>query len=230
MELGFAGRTVAVTGAAGPLGVALVGRLVERGAQVVAIVAPWRTELSAGWGDTVLVRRADLRDEAAVAAAYAGIDELWASLHAVGAFTAEPIDRVSAASARRMLETNALAALLCCREAVRCMRSTGRGGRIVNVAARPALVPSPGMAAYAMGKAAVAALTATLAVELRAERILVNAVVPSTIDGPANRAAMPDADHDAWPSPAQVAGAMLFLASPANEVTSGALVPVYGRA
>jgi len=86
------------------------------------------------------------------------------------------------------------------------------------------------MIAYTAGKAAVAAITRALAAEVAPEGILVNAVAPSIIDTPANRAAMPKADHSLWPTPAQIAETIAFLASPGNEVTSGAVVPVYGRA
>jgi len=105
----------------------------------------------------------------------------------------------------------------------------GREGRIVNVAARPVLVPTAQMTAYSASKAAVAALTLSLAEELAESSIWVNAIVPSIIDTPANRAAMPDADHGAWPTPEQIAATIMFLASPQNSVTRGALVPVYGR-
>ena len=128
-----------------------------------------------------------------------------------------------------MFELNAVSAFLCCREAVRCMRRGG-GGRIVNVAARPALSPTGGMIAYTTAKAAVASLTQCLAAEVVDAGILVNAVLPSIIDTPANRAAMPDADFASWPKPAELAEAIAFLAGPQNRLTSGALVPVYGRA
>ena len=106
-----------------------------------------------------------------------------------------------------------------------------RGGRIVNVAARPALEwrSGAGMVAYAASKAAVAALTVALAEEVAKDGILVNAVAPSIMDTPANRAAMPKADHAAWPKVEEVAATILFLASPDNRVTRGAVVPVYGR-
>jgi NAD(P)-dependent dehydrogenase (short-subunit alcohol dehydrogenase family) len=80
-----------------------------------------------------------------------------------------------------------------------------------------------------MAKAAVTALTQQLAEELRDEQILVNAVLPSIIDTPANRASMPGADFDRWPRPAEIAEAILFLASPVNTLSSGTLLPVYGR-
>jgi NAD(P)-dependent dehydrogenase (short-subunit alcohol dehydrogenase family) len=85
------------------------------------------------------------------------------------------------------------------------------------------------MTAYAAAKAAVASLTLSLAEELAAERIWVNAVVPSTMDTPANRRAMPKADFARWPKVEEVAATIALLASPQNAVTRGALVPVYGR-
>jgi NAD(P)-dependent dehydrogenase (short-subunit alcohol dehydrogenase family) len=106
---------------------------------------------------------------------------------------------------------------------------SGREGRIVNVAARPVLVPTAQIAAYSASKAAVAALTLSLAEELSASSIWVNAIVPSIIDTKANRSAMPDADHSAWPKPDQIAETVAFLASPQNSVIRGGLVPVYGK-
>ena len=84
------------------------------------------------------------------------------------------------------------------------------------------------MVAYAAAKAAVLSITQTLAEELRDEQIWVNAVIPSIMDTPANREALPDADHDRWPMVSDVAATMAFLASPLNRSTRGALVPVYG--
>jgi NAD(P)-dependent dehydrogenase (short-subunit alcohol dehydrogenase family) len=105
------------------------------------------------------------------------------------------------------------------------------GGRLVNVAARPALEwrTGAGMTAYTATKAAVAALTVALAEEVAKNGILVNAIAPSIIDTPANRNAMPKADHSAWPKPDQIARTIVYLASPENQVTRGAIVPVYGR-
>lgn len=130
---------------------------------------------------------------------------------------------------------NAMSAFLCSREAVRRIRSGGApdapppGGRLVNVSAKPALVPSAGVSAYAMSKAAVSALTLSLSEELKDESIWVNAVVPSIMDTAVNRAAMPNADYDRWPKVEEVAATIVFLASPENRTTRGALVPVYGR-
>jgi NAD(P)-dependent dehydrogenase (short-subunit alcohol dehydrogenase family) len=130
---------------------------------------------------------------------------------------------------RQQIDMNLMTCLLCCRAAIGAM--TDRGGRIVNVAARPALEwrSGAGMVAYAASKAAVAALTAALAEEVAKDGILVNAVAPSIIDTPANRAAMPKAHYDLWPKVAEVAATITFLASPENRVTRGGIVPVYGR-
>ena len=109
---------------------------------------------------------------------------------------------------------------------------TEDGQRIVRkLAARPALEWRTGanMTAYTAAKAALAAFTVALAEEVAKQDILVNAVAPSIMDTPANRAAMPKADHAAWPKVEEVARTILFLASPDNRVTRGAVVPVYGR-
>jgi NAD(P)-dependent dehydrogenase (short-subunit alcohol dehydrogenase family) len=171
----------------------------------------------------------DLSSEAAAAAYYADLPPLWASVQLAGGFAMAPIAETSLTEFERMWRMNTVTCFLACREAVRSIRRAG-GGRIVNVAARPVVAPAPGMTAYVASKAGVAAITQALAAELAGDRILVNAVLPSIIDTPANRAAMPSADHAAWPTPAQLAQAIGFLASPDNALTSGALVPVYGRA
>jgi NAD(P)-dependent dehydrogenase (short-subunit alcohol dehydrogenase family) len=232
--LDLTGRHVVVTGGAGALGTAVVARLLAAGA-TCHIPTIDDGPGSLGLPGAHYIPRVDLTDERSVAAVYSDIAELWASVHLAGGFTWARIEDTTAAAARAQFEMNALTALLCSREAVRRMRgrataNTGEpGGRIVNVGSRGALHPGVGLTAYAMSKAAVQALTIGLAEELRGEQILVNAVLPSIIDTPANRAGMPDADFDRWPKPADIAEAILFLASPSNALTSGALVPVYGR-
>jgi NAD(P)-dependent dehydrogenase (short-subunit alcohol dehydrogenase family) len=124
---------------------------------------------------------------------------------------------------------NFVSCALCCRAAVNAM--AGAGGRIVNVSARPGLEwrSGAGMVAYTASKAAVAALTAALAEEVAKDGILVNAVAPSIMDTPANRQAMPKADYALWPKVEEVAATIVFLASPDNRVTRGAIVSVYGK-
>ena len=207
------GHHVVVTGGNGALGGAVVAHLEARGAIV----------------HVPDISTVDLSNEAAAVSYYAALPPLWASIQLAGGFAMAPIADTSLADFERQWRLNAVTCFLACREAVRSIRGTGRGGRIVNVAARPVLVPVPGMTAYAASKASVAALTQALAAELAGDRILVNAVVPSIIDTPANRAAMPKADHAAWPKPAELTEAIGFLASPENTLTSGVLLPVYGR-
>jgi len=172
----------------------------------------------------------DLTREADAAAYYAALPPLWASIQLAGGFAMAKLTDTSLTNFEQQWRINTVTCFLACREAVRSMRTSGAGGRIVNVAARPVLVPTAGMTAYIASKAGVAAMTQALAAELGADNILVNAVVPSVIDTPANRASMPNADHASWPKPAELAETIAFLASPQNALTSGTLVPVYGRA
>ena len=176
--------------------------------------------------------RPDVRldDEASTVAFYSALPPIWASIHLVGGFAMSPLTETSLADFEGQWRLNTATCFLACREAVKSMRKRGVGGRIVNVAARPVIAPVGGMVAYVAGKAGVASLTQTLAAELLAEGILVNAVLPSTIDTPANRASMPKADHAAWPKPAEIAETIAFLAAPENALTTGTLVPVFGRA
>jgi NAD(P)-dependent dehydrogenase (short-subunit alcohol dehydrogenase family) len=220
-------RHAVITGGTGALGSAVVARLLADGVRCHVSYVDDR-EL-AGFADrgAVDVQRVDVADEAAVQAFYAALPQLDASIHLVGGFMAMPVAETTLADFERMLQLNAVTAFLCCRAAIARMR--GRGGRIVNVAARPALVPTAGLVAYATAKSAVAALTTALSAEVAAEGIFVNAVVPSLMDTPQNRRAMPDGDVSRWPKVEEVAEAIAFLAGSHNALTSGALVPVYGR-
>jgi NAD(P)-dependent dehydrogenase (short-subunit alcohol dehydrogenase family) len=224
-------RHVVITGASGGLGAAVVEQLLAAGALVHAPLMEAAVPAAATWLER---RGVDARagvdggDEAAITAYFASLPPVWASIHLVGGYVSAALIDTRLADFERMMALNARTCFLATREAARAMR--GRGGRIVNVAARPALVPTAGLVAYAAAKAAVVAITQGAAAELTADGVFVNAIVPSIIDTPANRAAMPDADVSRWPKPAELAAAIAYLASPANALTSGALVPVYGRA
>lgn len=231
MDSTLADRHVIVTGASGGLGRAVVAHLVEAGARVFAPLMEPSRPAHATWLDHPRVEVAagvDGGDEAAVTAYVASVPTLWAAIHLVGGYSGAALVDTSAADFDRMIAMNARTCFLATREAARALR--GRGGRIVNVAARPALVPTAGLSAYSASKAAVVAITQSAAVELAADGVFVNAIVPSIIDTPANRAAMPDADFARWPKAEELAATIGYLASPANALTSGAMVPVYGRA
>lgn len=224
-------RTFIVTGGTGALGTAVVGALLAAGARCRV---PYRNDAEVDafpYKDRVtLVPRCDLTSEADVARLYDGITDLWASIHIAGGFAPGALSDTDKATLMRMVDANFVSCYLCSRAAARTFGPTG--GRIVNVASRQGVEPGlgAGMSAYTASKAAVVALTQALAAELVHRNILVNAVAPSLIDTPANRAALPQADHDAWVKPEEIAVTIRFLASPANTVTSGAVVLAYGRA
>jgi NAD(P)-dependent dehydrogenase (short-subunit alcohol dehydrogenase family) len=227
-------RHVVVTGGTGALGHAVVGALVAAGAvcHVPHLVAAEAERFPLRDNAKVkLVGGIDLTDEAAVARLYDAVPSLWASIHLAGGFAMTAMAKTTKADLMKQIDLNLVTAFLSCRAAVNAMTRTGAGGRIVNVAARPALEwrSGAGMTAYTASKAAVAALTAALAEEVVKSGILVNAVAPSIMDTGANRAAMPQADYAAWPKTEEVAATILFLASPENKVTRGSVVPVYGR-
>jgi len=236
----FGGSHIVVTGGTGALGRAVVAALRDAGAVchvpnlVAAELADFPHANDAG---VHIAPAVDVAEEAAVHRFYQALPPLWASIHLAGGFAMASVGETAAADFIAQFRINALSAFLCSAAAVAAFRKRqapgpggARGGRIVNVAARPALEPrlGAGMVAYTASKSAVAALTQALAEEIVGEEIWVNAVAPSILDTPANRAAMPGADHSRWVMPADLAEIIVFLASPANRVTRGAVIPVYG--
>jgi len=237
----FAGSHVVVTGGTGALGRAVIGALRAAGAvcHVPNLVAAELDDFPYASDPGVHIGRGvDVADEPAVRGFYQALPPLWASIHLAGGFAMAPIGEISAADFTAQFRMNALSCFLCSAAAVAAFRARKEpgpggtpGGRIVNVAARPALEPrlGAGTVAYTASKSAVAALTQALAQETTDEHIWVNAVAPSILDTPANRAAMPEADYRRWVAPNDLAEIITFLASPANRATRGAVIPVYGR-
>lgn len=230
----FTNRHIVITGGAGALGSAVVDWMLQRGAtcHVPCLKEEDLKHFPFTKHERVkLTMGVELTDEPAVERFYAALGaNLWASIHIAGGFAYSPVETVKKSDFVFQMQTNALTCFLCCREAVKLMNKTG--GRIVNVAARPALEPRVGanMVPYTAAKSAVAAITQSLAEEVVARGILVNAVVPSVMDTPANRKSMPDADHSKWAKVQDVAASIGFLASPENTCTRGGLVPVYAGA
>jgi NAD(P)-dependent dehydrogenase (short-subunit alcohol dehydrogenase family) len=226
----FTGRNVVVTGGTGALGSAVVDALVKAGTRCII---PYRDEKDAkrlqSRDGVTLISIRDLSDETEVARLYKDVSPLWASIHIAGGYLWGPVADTDKAKAQAQIDINFMSCFLCCRAAIKAMGANG--GRIVNVAARPALEWRAGanMSAYGAAKAAVAALTVALSEEVAKDGILVNAVAPSIMDTPTNRKDMPKADFDKWPKVEEVATTVVFLASPENRVTRGAIVPVYGK-
>jgi NAD(P)-dependent dehydrogenase (short-subunit alcohol dehydrogenase family) len=222
----FTGKHVVVSGGTGALGRAVIEAFVAAGA---VCHVPHRGAAPADLraSDHLrLVAGVELADEAHVTRFYADLPALWASVHAAGGFAAAPATATTLADLRAQLDQNLVSAFLCSREAVRRMGKDG--GRVVNVASRAALEPTGGSLAYTIAKAGVVALTRALADEVKPTGILVNAVVPTIIDTPKNRAAMPSppAVVARWTKPADIAATILWLASADNRLTTGATLPV----
>lgn len=227
------GLACIVTGATGTLGRAVAGTLLAQGARVAV---PYRSAerwqkiaQRLGAGDRVWAAAADITDAgstqqfvdeaarrlgridgvAAVAGAYAGSGTL---------------EKAPVSEWPDMMAANLTPVLTVCRAAL--PHLLAHGGSVVTVASRLALEGGSGAAAYAVSKAAVVALTRTLALENRERSVRFNAVAPGTIDTPANRAAMPNADASRWTSPAAIAEVIAFLLSPASAPITGAVLPV----
>jgi NAD(P)-dependent dehydrogenase (short-subunit alcohol dehydrogenase family) len=216
MKDSLVGLHVVVTGAGGGLGPAVVEAFQAAGALVHA---PSRKEL-------------DLSDEKTVRTWYAALPGLWASVHVAGGFSMAALEDTTLADLSAQWNINTVTSFLCCREAVRRMKAGGGGdlgipgGRIVNVGSRAAVEHPGGKIAYVTAKGALVAMTRAIAAEVKPAGILVNAVLPDTIDTPANRAAMPGADYSKWTPPEAIASAIAWLASPDNASVTGTLAPV----
>lgn len=226
----FRDRHVVVTGGTGALGAAVVAALLDHGATCHVPMNGHESGFAYATHERVkLYPSVELSDQDQTDSFYSKVGNLWASIHLAGGFAASKIRDSAKSDLMGQFDTNVVSCFLCCHAALGAMGP--EGGRIVNVAARPALEPrlGAGMTAYTIAKSGVAALTVALAEEVAKDGVLVNAVAPSIMDTPANRKAMPKADHALWPKVEQVAATILFLASPENTVTRGAIVPVYGR-
>ena len=220
----LAGKTAIVTGAAGVLGAAVAEECEAQGAQTVLI------DLAAGFaGGSGARLELDLPDAAAVAEAIAGIGEFDVVCNIAGGFDMGPkVPEITDAHWSALFDINVTTLRNMLSATLPRLVARGRGS-VVNVGALGALQGLASMGAYTAAKSVVMRLTEAASEEVRGQGVNVNAVLPSLIDTPRNRADMPNADHSAWVAPRSLAKVICFLASDAAADIHGALVPVRGR-
>jgi len=223
-ELTFGGRTVVVFGATGALGSGVATAFAAAGASVTGVgrTEPAPDDRLAG----VRYASADVLSDEAVAALLDAAPAPWAVVNTVGGYAPRrSLAETDQAELTRQLMLNTVTAAVITKHALRAMHRAGIG-RIVHTASRAGVVSKGAGFAYSVSKLGVLHLVSMAADEVRGTGITVNCVVPSIIDTPANRSAMPSADHDAWPKVADIAPSYLYLASPQAALINGAAVPV----
>lgn len=236
----LSGRVALIPGGLGGLGRAVTRAFIGAGASVVAVdniardieLAALRTELGAH-ADRLSFAVTDAGDEGEVEALVRDIlvrnDRLDILVNVVGGFAAgQPITELDLATWQKMFDLNLKSAFVLSKHVAPPMVARG-WGRIVHISSRAARSGRANAAAYAISKRAVIDLVEIQAEELRASGVTVNTILPSIIDTPANRAAMPNSDYDRWPKAEEIARVLLFLASDDSKLISGAAIPVYGQ-
>lgn len=215
-------KTVLITGATGGLGHGLVTGFLSAGSRVCAVGRSAPRDLLPG----VEYRSADLTNEQSVRELFSDIATPWAVLNTVGGFAPQrPLSEFDVEEFQTQYQLNLLTAALITKYAVQAMQKSG-SGRIVHTASRAATHTQGAGFAYSASKAGVLHLVKMAALECAEFDIRVHAVSPEIIDTPANRAAMPTADHSRWARPADIAQAYLFLAAPDSPATSGTIITV----
>lgn len=239
--MNLSGKVVVITGAGGGWGRAVAEAFLDSDAMVVVIersevsgdVEGWKPELG-DRASRLACMAADVLDEDSVArvtqAVLARYHRLDVLVNMVGGFVAgQAVSELDLDVWERMLRLNLRSTFLCSKYAARAMIQR-RWGRIINISSRAAVQANPKAAAYGVAKAGVVSLTQSQAEELKEYGVTVNAILPSIVDTPANRQAMPKADYSLWPRGEEIASVILFLASDEARLVSGAAVPVYGQA
>ncbi len=232
-EFDFNDTVTIVTGAAGALGSAVVERFATDGSTVcgIDVESPDTAETEPDPGDVGHFYQADLTDEAdvervigAVVDDHGRIDHV---LNIAGTWRGgQPIEETALSEYELLMNVNLKTAFLTSKHTLSHLEETN--GAIVNVSARSSLEGGEGDGPYRISKAGIRLLTETLAAE-NLGTVRANCVMPSVIDTPMNREMIPDADHESWVDPAEIADVFAFLCSEASTVTSGAAVPVYGE-
>jgi NAD(P)-dependent dehydrogenase (short-subunit alcohol dehydrogenase family) len=219
-----------ITGGTGGLGAAVTQAFLDAGWRVVVPVFDERERERLEGVEGVELIQADLFDPQEAAAAVAAVSDLAAVVNLVGGYAeGGRVHETEPDEFERLMLLNLRPNILLAHAAIPRFLHRG-GGAFVATSARPALRPFPGAPAYIVSKAAVLSFVQTLDAEYRQDNIRANAILPSVIDTPANRAAQPDADHSKWVAPEQIAKVVRFLVSEDSAAITGAAVPVYGRA
>jgi len=230
-----------VTGGTGALGSVVARAFLAAGYRVAvtyrgakewdALATAEREAVAAG---RLLGLVADVTDDAsvgsAVTAAATRFGRLDVLVHVAGGYAGgQNVEAIDAKVVRTMIDTNLVSAFWASKHVIPHAKRNGRG-RLLFISSRGAVETNAGTSAYAAAKLGLHALVQTLAKELRRDGVTANAVLPSVIDTAANRAAMPNSKFDEWLKPESIADLLLFLASENAKATSGALIPIYGRA
>jgi NAD(P)-dependent dehydrogenase (short-subunit alcohol dehydrogenase family) len=223
----WSGRRIVVLGGAGGLGRSVVERFRADGASVlVAAARPPADEHRQEDVDYITV---DARDEASVAAAFATPRPPQAVVNLIGGYAPpQALSGLDIDVLRQQLELNLVTAAIITKHAMPLLAAQG-GGPIVHVSSRAATEKGENSFAYSVSKLGVVRLVESAAAEGREQGVRVNCIMPSIIDTPANRAAMPGAKHHLWPKPSELAAVLAFLVSDDAALISGAAIPVYGR-
>lgn len=231
MSYEYAGKVVAVMGGSGALGGAIVEAYVNAGAQVV--VGDRAVEREVEKGENPARLKVDVLSEESVKGFLEIIEKDYGTLNAlvnvVGGYKAgEPVSRLSIEDVQGQFDLNLKTAFIITKHAVQALEKGG--GSILHISSRAAIDKGKNAFAYSASKLGVLRLVEAVAEEVKKKNITINAIMPSIIDTPANRKAMPDADVEKWPKIGQIAKVVLFMTSPDAELISGAAIPVYGKA
>ncbi len=225
------GKVVLITGANGGLGVHVTQAFLDAGATVIGTSRDIQQSTFVSPGFTAMPADISTREGVAdlVDQTIARFNRIDVVAHTVGGFAGgQSIADTDDATFQRMFDLNLNSAFYLLRAALPAMRKTGNG-RIIAIGSRAAVDPGPGVGAYSASKAALVSLIRTVAAENKDAGITANVILPGTMDTPANRKMMPNADVRKWVQPANVATLILWLAGDAGADVNGAVIPVYGR-